>query len=408
VELRQVPDLKIKQGYSNLVPPLTFEDFAKLKSSIQKYGQWHKIIVNSEGYILDGHHRFRACKELGIEPITEVLTFESESHEKLYVVDNVSERRHLNTFQKVELELKKKPILEDIAKQNMLSGVTLDLFKSRVDTNKEIGKRAGVGKDTVRKVEIIIDKASDEQKEKLKRGAKSISEVYKTIEKEEKRRKLINTKPVIELPTGCDLRLGDFRDECRDIPDNSIDLIFTDPPYGEESIPLYGDLAKLAARVLKEGGSLVTFAGQYTLPLVMNELQSSDLKYYWVFCVKHGGAHNVCHPRRVFIEWKPMLWFVKGEKPNIVEYISDYIQSEQPDKALDDWAQSTVEAEYIIQQHTVDNQIVLDPFMGSATTGIATLNLKRKFIGIEILEEKYNIAKSNIGKSRVSEKERTG
>ena len=45
---------------------------------------------------------------------------------------------------------------------------------------------------------------------------------------------------------------------------------------------------------------------------------------------------------------------------------------------------------------TVDNQVVLDPFLGGATTAIAALKLNRKFIGIEIEEDSFNIAKSRI------------
>ena len=53
-----------------------------------------------------------------------------------------------------------------------------------------------------------------------------------------------------------DLQFGDMKTLGENIPDNSIDLIFTDPPYNEASLSLYGDLAKLADRVLKPGGSL--------------------------------------------------------------------------------------------------------------------------------------------------------
>ncbi len=56
-----------------------------------------------------------------------------------------------------------------------------------------------------------------------------------------------------------------MRDKGKEIAANSIDLIFTDPPYNQESVPLYGDLAKLAQRVLKPGGSLITFIGQAAL-----------------------------------------------------------------------------------------------------------------------------------------------
>jgi hypothetical protein len=128
-------------------------------------------------------------------------------------------------------------------------------------------------------------------------------------------------------------------------------------------------------------------------------MELAGLKYCWIFCVKHGGAHNVCHPRNVFIEWKPMLWFVKGEKANVVEYISDYIQSQQPEKALHEWEQSVIEADHVIKRLTVENQVVLDPFMGSGTTGISALRLNRKFIGIEIDEAEFKTAKARIGRN---------
>ena len=63
---------------------------------------------------------------------------------------------------------------------------------------------------------------------------------------------------------------------------NSIDMIFTDPPYSEESIPLYGELAKLARRVLKPGGSLFTIVGHYALFKIGKQItDNSELEYHW-------------------------------------------------------------------------------------------------------------------------------
>ena len=62
-----------------------------------------------------------------------------------------------------------------------------------------------------------------------------------------------------------DLQFGNMQTLGENIPVDSIDLIFTDPPYNETSLSLYGELASLADRVLKPGGSLVTYAGHYTL-----------------------------------------------------------------------------------------------------------------------------------------------
>ena len=82
-----------------------------------------------------------------------------------------------------------------------------------------------------------------------------------------------------ELPDNVKLIQGDFREATKEIPDNSIDLIFTDPPYDGDSLPLYKDLGIMAARVLKEGGSLVTIAGHYALIKIGNYVEESGLKY---------------------------------------------------------------------------------------------------------------------------------
>ena len=58
--------------------------------------------------------------------------------------------------------------------------------------------------------------------------------------------------------------------------------------------------------------------------------------------------------------------------------------------------------EDLTQKHTNGNQIILDPFMGSGTTGVACQNLNRNFIGIELEQKYFNIAKDRIEKSSCS------
>ena len=106
-----------------------------------------------------------------------------------------------------------------------------------------------------------------------------------------------------------------------------------------------------------------------------------------------------------------MLWYVKGGGPNehaTSSTMGDFIESPRPetDKALQEWEQSTVEAEYIIKNLTLENHsTVFDPMMGSGTTGIAAIRNNRKFIGIEINPEKFEIAKARIAKEMQGRKE---
>jgi predicted RNA methylase len=83
-----------------------------------------------------------------------------------------------------------------------------------------------------------------------------------------------------------------------------------------------------------------------------------------------------------------------------IKYNRDYIESVATLKIEHEWQQSTTEAEYIIKNLTLANQTVLDPMMGSGTIGLATLNLKRKFIGIEKNPETFEIAKVRINKQQ--------
>jgi DNA modification methylase len=71
-----------------------------------------------------------------------------------------------------------------------------------------------------------------------------------------------------------------------------------------------------------------------------------------------------------------------------LDFISDTINSIRPSKAMHDWEQSIVDAGHVISRLTVENQTVLDPMMGSGTTGAAAIRLNRRFIGIEIDSDK--------------------
>ena len=191
-----------------------------------------------------------------------------------------------------------------------------------------------------------------------------------------------------------------MQNESVQVPDNSVHLIFTDPPYDEKSSYLYDSLALHGYRVLKAGGSLVTYVGHYAIPQIIQYMETRNLHYYWIFAVVHTGPFSSFFAKNILVKWKPLLWFVKGEseKPYQNSKIFDLINSARPEKILHDWEQASEEARYIIGQLTKPGDTIFDPFMGSGTTGISALNLRRQFIGIEINPESFEVAKVNVAK----------
>jgi len=119
--------------YEKIIPKLKPDEYQELKSSIAKNGLYHPIIINKDGFILDGHHRFKACSELGIimlhqgqqeqeeEEKTkfEVKSFDSKYSEKIFVIDANLARRQLEPYSRVELVLLKKEEHLKLGKQKM-------------------------------------------------------------------------------------------------------------------------------------------------------------------------------------------------------------------------------------------------------------------------------------------------
>lgn len=199
----------------------------------------------------------------------------------------------------------------------------------------------------------------------------------------------------IDLPDALTLIHADFRDYLATLPENSVDLIFTDPPYDESSIPLYGDLACHASRILKPGGSLIAYAGHYALPRILTDM-SRHLRYWWMLAIAHSGGNSVMFSRGVYVKWKPLVWFVKQERADNA-YLQDLVHSELEDKKdLHDWQQGIAEARYYIKNLTAPGALVIDPFAGSGTTLAAALELGRRAIGIEKNSETVAIARGRL------------
>ena len=181
------------------------------------------------------------------------------------------------------------------------------------------------------------------------------------------------------------LRLGDFREIGKEIPDDSVDLIFTDPPYDRKAIELFDGLGEFAARVLRPGGSLIAYIGQIQLPDAVADL-SKHLRYWWTCSCYHSGPTLLrMNEYGIVNGWKPMLWFVKGTRGDKTTFVND-VATGTREKSHHEWQQSEAEARYFIELLTEKDGFVVDPFCGGGTTPAACIALERQWAAFEIDE----------------------
>ena len=197
--------------YEKLIPPLTKDEYDKLKESIKQNGLWEPITVNQHNVVLDGHNRFKICKQLYIIPRFSVREFNDPLDEKLYVIDSNLIRRHLQTLVKVELYLKHESIVAEQAKKRQETtqfGGEENIYTTDKGKTRDImGAKIGISGVTYEKAKTILEKASPEMIQKVRDGKTSISYAYKSI------------------------TLADKHKETPPMPEGIYNVIYADPPW---------------------------------------------------------------------------------------------------------------------------------------------------------------------------------
>lgn len=184
----------------------------------------------------------------------------------------------------------------------------------------------------------------------------------------------------------------------------SVDLIFTDPPYPVEFVECWTELGELAVKVLKPGGLLVAYTGQYTMPDALDRLRDAGLSYYWCYAVAHDGAFFRMNATHVQVGWKPLLVMRNGvgDLPN---WHKDFVADGSREKsktaaggefAGGEWQQSEAEAAYWISELSKADELVVDPFTGSGTTAAVCKELGRKFVGCDVDPKAVDSARERV------------
>ena len=426
----KIDDIKVSQRLRQIDDTKVYD----LMESIQLVGLLHPILVDSECNLLAGNHRLEAMRLIGCETIECKQVTLSDLENELVQIDENLIHNDLNLIEQSEHIIMRESILEDLGKRvvrgdnrhvskhgkfdTFTLAEKMDIPKRKYQRIKQISKINETARIILKNTDIsnnldvllLIERLHDEslQIEVATRideghtGRKGypfkVRQLIKSIQNERKQDALIKKLDNYKNSSNDEIKLfnGDFRNV--EIEDNSIDMIFTDPPYiTDDSLELYEGLSELGKRVLKEGGSCLCYLTPSMLHDVLN-VMSKNLDYYWILTIMHdpeNGNKIARHSRGIFMTFKPILWFVKGKKKR-GDFLADLITSPHCGKQYHIWEQSQVEADYYISYLSDIGDTILDPMMGSGTTGVSANQMNRKFIGIEKEKRTFDIATSRI------------
>ena len=234
------------------------------------------------------------------------------------------------------------------------------------------------------------------------------------------------------------LMFGDCLERMKEIPDNSIDMVLTDPPYGTTSCKWdtvidFELMWRELKRITKGNGAICLFGSEpFSSALRLSNIKM--FKYDWYWNKKFGG--NFVLAKRMPLKSIECISVFNSDKKLPLYYPQMMLR----DKAIKQGGTKTSEAipikhnskthtkktythkypltelnypkelgrtvhptqkpvallEYLIKTYTLENETILDFTMGSGSTGCAAKNLNRNFIGIESDKEYFKIAKQRI------------
>ena len=399
-----------------LLPDLGADEYEALKSDVSLHGIRVAVVIDADtGLVLDGHHRLRAIEELRKEGHKvpdfprQVVRFQSEEERVGFVLAVNVFRRNLTKAQRAELVARLR-----------VKGWSL----------RRIGQALGVGKSTVAGdlLQIVQKRTIPERVERQGGGtypAKRSPALFVTGRRDaERARAALAVLPPGKAPTSLlraeaaareatwaahranvgarrarlsgpayELRVGDLREVWDDLPDGSIDAVVTDPPYNEEGVPLYGDLARLVARVLKPGRLAAVYCGHVHLDEELRLLEEGGLSYVWHGVNVLPGRHTKIRSRMVNGRHRSVVLFSAGPyEPR--RWLQDTFFAEgrggPETRPLHPWQQALEPVVHWVKMVSDPGEVVFDPCCGSGTTAVAAVGAGRRFVGGDI--EAGNVA----------------
>lgn len=404
-----------------IFPKATEAQRAELKRSIEAVGLQNPVVVDEQKNVIDGHDRRDVCIELGIDWLAgaDIRIGLTDDQKKALAIDLNMWRKplHLTRDKRnelIEVYLIAHPELSEtqVAELFGVNQSTINRRKNELmQTHKLLAVQATIGKDGVRRrvgkrggarLTIKSEKEFDSIVPDIVEVGDNLQGIIRRPKKfsstAKRKRNLAEVKEVSELPAQTSLHHCDWRD--LEIEDGSVDVILTDVLWELNHRSDWCDLAERATRWLKPSGVFATMIGSFTLPYLYEEVKQHLKPIAAISVFLKQGRRN-WHETKMIERWRPVPVFAFENKEL---HGDDVIFSEGAEKEFHDYQQNVGVFEELLKRLSKPGDLVVDPCMGTGTTGLACLSIGegRRFVGCDRDAEMYRIARHRLGNDAVS------
>jgi DNA modification methylase len=409
--------------------PRVRTDLGKIKdlaASIKQFGQLQPIVINRNYELIAGGRRLEACKVAQVKALVIFKdTIDQLTMREMELEENI-QRKQLTPSEELtavaELHRLKQDKYGETTYGPKAGGWDIG------DTASLLGRDvSGVAKDLLlaKALAQFPGLAECKTKSEMQKAVKALTNVQRRLEGLEKFEEVSKSVDQAKLIRGDALEHLDLQ------PDSSVDVLFTDPPYGidistlqmglggktgnelntagfnfddseERALMLYATLARESFRFVKATG----FAFVFVAPSMFPKVRLFFAAVGWdvgqrpiIWTKRESGQNN--QPERWFSSCYEMLLFARKEESKLlIQGQPDWIQcdpvsiaskvhtAEKPVKLIKE----------LISRCAYPGSVVFDPFMGSGSTIEAALELRMQGIGIELGIEAYSAACERIAK----------
>jgi len=215
---------------------------------------------------------------------------------------------------------------------------------------------------------------------------------------------------------------GDCLEILKTIPDNSVDLVLTDPPYNISKKNNFGTMErynkykgmdfgewdkefditgwiKHAAIKMKSPSSIVICSSWKNLKAISDEMEKNDISVKRILVIKKTNPMPVNRDRLFVNSFEFMVWGTKGKKWTFNRngvYETGFFECKNNGETKHPTEKQVKTMKKLLKILSNEGDLILDPFIGSGTTAVACKELGRNFIGIEINPEYCKIAQARI------------